>query len=59
MPLTAATEIEYVLDLAPQYLWIVGPGSVDPPRHVFAVTVDGNGASFRGMDGLPEPPCEI
>lgn len=56
LPIAAAKEIEYVLDLAPQYLWIVGPGSVDPPRHVFAVTVDGNRAGFRQMDGLPEPP---
>lgn len=56
LPLAAAKEIEYVLDLAPKHLWIVGPGSVDPSRHVFAVTVDGNQAKFRAMDGLPDPP---
>ena len=56
MPLAAAKEIEYVLDLAPRYLWILGPGSVDPPRHVFKADVEGNKATFRAVDELPGPP---
>jgi len=30
-----------VLDIAPRFLWVVGPGSVDPATHIFRVTVDG------------------
>ena len=56
LPVAAAKEIEYVLDLAPRYLWIVGPGSVDPARHVFKVSVSGNTARFRAMEGFPDPP---
>lgn len=56
LPVSAAKEIEYILDLRPRFLWVVGPESVDPPRHVFGVAVSGNNATFTPMDGLPEPP---
>lgn len=56
LPETAAKEIEYVLDLQPRFLWVVGPDSVDPPRHVFAVEVSGNNAKFTATGRLPEPP---
>jgi hypothetical protein len=57
LPHTAAKEIEYVLDLSPSYLWIVGPGSIDPPRHVYAVTTDSHiNATFAPLAALPEPP---
>jgi hypothetical protein len=39
-------EIEYVLDLAPAQLWVVGPGSISPALHVFDVVVNGLDATF-------------
>lgn len=56
LPTHLIKEIEYVLDLAPRYLWLVGPGTVDPERHVFEVEVDGLRASFRRVPKLPPPP---
>ena len=57
LPASAAKEIEYVLDLSPRFLWIVGPGSVDPPKHVYAVEMRGPlNASFTSLPGLPVPP---
>ena len=53
LPDAAAKEIEYVLDLQPRFLWIVGPGSLDPPRHVFEVSVSGLNAKFRPLGDLP------
>lgn len=50
LPQGLAKEIEYVLDLAPRYLWLVGPGTVDPAPHVYAVEVDGLDARFRQVD---------
>lgn len=47
---TSAKEIEYVLDLRPEILWIVGPGSVHPARFVFLVEVDGLDATFTQTD---------
>lgn len=55
LPAGTVKEIEYVLDLHPRYLWVVGPGSVDPAPHVFAVTVEGNDAAFRRLDAFPPP----
>jgi hypothetical protein len=53
-PIAAAKEIEYVLD------WhrstCVGPGSVDPPRHVFKVAVEANMATFRAVAAVPDTP---
>lgn len=46
-------EVEYVLELEPGYLWLVGPGTVDPARHVWAVAVDGVNAEFQAVDDLP------
>jgi hypothetical protein len=56
LPAGTVKEIEYVLDLAPRFLWVVGPGSVDPAVHMFAVTVDGLNARFDPVDYFPEPP---
>ena len=53
LPPGSAKEIEYVLDLEPRYLWIVGPGSVDPATHVFAVRVEGLDAAFRELTDVP------
>jgi hypothetical protein len=49
-------EIEYVLELEPAHLWLVGPGTVDTTAHVWAVTVEGLGATFRRLDDLPPFP---
>lgn len=57
LPLTTVKEIEYVLELRPRYLWVVGPGSIDPPRHVFSVAVDGLSARFERLAALPVPPA--
>jgi hypothetical protein len=59
LPQAAAKEVEYVLDLSPSYLWIMGPGSIDPPRHVYAVTVNGTNAVFTPLGDLPEPPGTV
>lgn len=56
LPLGTVKEIEYVLDLSPRYLWVVGPGSIDPARHVFRVTVDGLNAAFERVERFPDPP---
>lgn len=53
LPIGTVNEIEYVLDLSPRYLWVVGPGSVDPARFVFAVEVDGLNARFHPVGALP------
>jgi len=55
LPIGTVKEIEYVLDLSPRFLWVVGPGSVDPATHVFKVTVDGLNAQFDPVGDLPEP----
>ena len=47
---THAKEVEYVLELAPEILWIVGPNSIHPARHVFAVEVAGLDATFTPVD---------
>lgn len=56
LPTTAAKEIEYVLDVSPRYLWVVGPGSIEPPAHVYEVRVDGLNAVFEPVPDLPAPP---
>jgi hypothetical protein len=57
LPHAAAKEIEYVLDLSPSYLWIAGPGSIDPPRYVYAVTVvNDTNATFSPLADLPASP---
>lgn len=55
LPFDTFKELEYVLDLAPRYLWIVGPGTVDPPANVFQVTVDGLDVRFERLESLPGP----
>lgn len=56
MPDPAVKELEYVLDIRPKYLWIVGPGSVDPEEAVYEVSMEGEDARFKVVDSLPPPP---
>jgi hypothetical protein len=56
LPVAVVKEVEYVVELRPRCLWVVGPGSIDPPRHVFAVRVDGRRAAFEPVSGFPPPP---
>lgn len=57
LPEAAAKEVEYVLDLAPRYLWVVGPGSIDPATHVYEVKLTGpKNAAFTLCAGLPRAP---
>lgn len=56
LPTTTVEEVEYVLDLAPRYFWLVGPGTVDPEQHVFQVGVEGLNARFVRRVSLPAPP---
>jgi ribosomal protein L37E len=58
LPSGTVKEIEYVLDLAPRYLWLVGPGTVEPAAHVFEVEVEGLTAKFNRVNDLPPPPSE-
>jgi len=48
-------ELEYVLDLKPKYLWLVAPGLIDPPRHVYKVEVNGIRATFSWQERIPRP----
>lgn len=57
LPAKAAKEVEYVLDLSPTYLWVVGPGSVEPASHLYRVHVDGLDAAFEPIDALPPLPA--
>jgi hypothetical protein len=50
-------EFEYILDINPKYLWIVGPGSIDPSKYVYEVRVKKLNAEFKLIDSLPMPPC--
>jgi hypothetical protein len=53
LPPGSLKELEYVLDLAPRFLWVVGPGSVDPAPYVYAVEVHGLDARFRRVGSVP------
>jgi hypothetical protein len=55
LPVGTVKEIEYVLELTPRFLWVVGPGSIDPASHLFMVTVDGLNARFDPVDDFPIP----
>lgn len=55
LPLETVKEIEYVIELRPAHLWVVGPGSIDPPLHIFRVSVNGLTARFDRLDALPTP----
>ena len=55
LPPGTVKEIEYVLDLAPRYFWLVGPGSIDPARYVYRVDVAGLNARFERTESFPEP----
>ena len=56
LPANTAKEIEYVLDLQPKFLWLVGPGSIDPAPHIYAVTTSGLNATFEQLTAVPRPP---
>lgn len=56
LPPGLSKEIEYILDLRPKYLWVVGPGSVEPAPHVYGVEVDGLNARLTELDTFPAPP---
>ncbi len=47
LPPGSLKELEYVFDLAPRFLWVVGRGSVNPAPYVYAVEVHGPDACFR------------
>jgi len=49
-------ELEYVLELRPRFLWLVGPGLVEPEQFVYEVEVSENDARFKRIDCLPPPP---
>jgi hypothetical protein len=53
LPPGSLKELEYVLDLAPRFLWVVGPGSVDPAPYVYAVEAHGLDARFRRVGSVP------
>lgn len=58
LPTRVLKEVEYVLDLVPKYLWLVGPGTVDPEMHVWRV--DGTTMErmlFERMKCLPVAPA--
>jgi len=59
LPKDHRKELEYVLDLKPKYIWIVGPGSIDPEKYVYKVEVDGLDATFTKVENLPIPPSQI
>ena len=45
-----------MLDLHPRYLWIVGPGSIDPALYVYAVDVQDLNAALEPVPAIPPPP---
>lgn len=49
-------EVEYVLELDPAHLWLVGPGTVDPATHVWVVRASVLNVSFERLDDLPRFP---
>jgi hypothetical protein len=53
---THAKELEYVLDLKPKYLWVVGPGSIDPAKYIYSVKVGGTDAEFVPLPQMAPPP---
>ncbi len=55
LPLDIAKEVAYVLDLTPRYLWLAGPGTIDPEAHVWHVAIEGHNARFTRVPQLPRP----
>lgn len=55
LPLDIAKEVAYVLDLTPRYLWLAGPGTIDPEAHVWRVAIEGHNARFMRVPQLPGP----
>jgi hypothetical protein len=52
LPSSCQKELEYILDVAPKYLWLVAPGCVDPEQYVYAVGVRGVQAEFRQIESV-------
>ncbi len=57
LPAGIIKEIEYVLDLRPRFLWVVGPGGVDPASYVYAVEASERNATFTPLEAFPAPPA--
>jgi hypothetical protein len=56
MPTNVVKEVEYVLELRPRYLWLVGPGTVEPEAHVWRVVSDREQEIvFNREPGVPPP----
>lgn len=49
-------EIEYVLELQPQHLWLVGPGTISPAANVWATQVRGLEINFERLTDVPAFP---
>lgn len=56
LPPSTVKEIEYVLDLRPRFLWLVGPGSIEPALFIYAVQINDLNAKFDRIDAFPHPP---
>lgn len=48
-------EIEYVLELRPRHLWLVGPGTIAPAAHVWQTNVRGLRIDFQRLLDVPVP----
>ena len=53
LPKGVAKELEYVLDLAPRFFWLVGPGTIEPAAHVYSVEVAELNTRFTRVDDVP------
>jgi hypothetical protein len=56
LPVETVKEIEYVLDLAPRALWLVGPGTTEPATHVYEVRMHDLHATFHRIPNVPVAP---
>jgi hypothetical protein len=50
-----AREVCGVAAVKPRFLWLVGPNTVEPARHVFRVATKGDHLSFTRVDAVPAP----
>jgi hypothetical protein len=55
LPPGTVKEIEYVLDLAPRFFWLVGPGTVDPCPYLYRVRSEGLNAAFERVEAIDPP----
>lgn len=54
-PISVVKEIEYVLDIQPSHLWVVGPESIDPATSVYALTFSDQNVTFVPLRSFPSP----